>query len=226
MTRPDATSLPGRLLRITPVLLATFLSACAALDESECRTADWQLIGYEDGAAGRPGTRIGEYREACADHGVSPNLAAYREGRETGLREYCLPQNGYRLGNGGKGYGGVCPADLDGDFRAAYDAGRRVYVARSRVKATRSKIRTKQSDLDKLKKGYASLASELISNSTTQERRAELLVETAQMVEKQGQLQAQLGELKARLARQRKALADLENLGQAWHTGQKLSQRL
>ena len=80
------------------VLLGLLATGCASMDEDECRVADWRAIGYEDGASGRAASQLGERREACADHGVTPNFVAYRQGREEGLREYCTPAMGYRLG--------------------------------------------------------------------------------------------------------------------------------
>ncbi|HNR23202.1 MAG TPA: DUF2799 domain-containing protein [Steroidobacteraceae bacterium] len=67
---------------------------------NECRTVDWRTIGYEDGVAGHSGDRVAQHRRACAKHGVTPDLAQYQDGRSEGLREYCQPSNGFRVGAG------------------------------------------------------------------------------------------------------------------------------
>jgi hypothetical protein len=67
------------------VFLAFLVSGCASMDEDECRVADWRAIGYEDGVRGVAASHIGERREACAEHGIAPDFAAYRQGRDEGL---------------------------------------------------------------------------------------------------------------------------------------------
>jgi hypothetical protein len=102
-------------------------ASCATMDKSECRQADWQTIGLEDGAAGRAVAYIGNHRKACAEYGVTPDLAAYRDGHAIGVRRFCTPPNGFRQGRAGRGYAGVCPADLEQDFVAAHATGHRLY---------------------------------------------------------------------------------------------------
>lgn len=199
------------------LLLGTLLLAgCASMDEDECLSADWRLVGYEDGAAGRGAAQIGEYRQACADYRISPDMNAYREGREAGLREYCRPQNGYRLGQAGGGYSGVCPVDLEDEFRAAYDDGLRLYKARSRVRVTRNRIRKKERELASIKKRYSSMTYEMISDDTTSARRAELVVETAQSAARQGELEAEVNVLERELEEHRRQLAEIESEPQSW----------
>ncbi|MDX1431898.1 MAG: DUF2799 domain-containing protein [Gammaproteobacteria bacterium] len=198
------------------LLAAALLAGCASMDEDECRSADWRLVGYEDGAAGRSAAHVGEHREACADYRISPDMEAYREGREAGLREYCRAPNGFRLGQAGGSYGGVCPTDLEAEFRDAYDAGYRVYTARSRVRSTEKRIRSKERELASIKKRYSSMTNEMISDGTTTARRAELLVETTQSAQRQGELEAEVLSLERELVEQRRQLAEIESEARAW----------
>jgi hypothetical protein len=87
-------------------ITAAALGACSTMSESECRTVDWRTIGYEDGVGGYSGDRISVHRKACAKYGVSTDLAAYQAGRDDGLREYCQPANGFRVGSHGNEYTG------------------------------------------------------------------------------------------------------------------------
>ena len=114
-------------MRATFILLALgvpVMTGCATMSKSECNTADWRTIGYEDGSAGYSAERMAQHRKACADHGVRLALDDYQDGRQQGLREYCQPQNAYRVGAYGGNYRGVCPADLEPAFMAAYESGR------------------------------------------------------------------------------------------------------
>ena len=110
------------------------LSSCATtLSKNECLAMDWRTIGYEDGAHGYPGSRIGVHRKACGEYGVTPDFDAYQKGRNEGLLEFCTAANGYRVGASGGQYGGVCPAEREEDFLMAWSEGHEVHVLRSRV---------------------------------------------------------------------------------------------
>ncbi len=187
-------------------LLAT---GCATLNESECRNADWRTIGFEDGARGASASRIGEHREACADHGIAPDLAAYRQGRNEGLRQYCRAQNGFRLGERGVAYNGVCPADVEAEFQAAYEAGKRLHDASSRVRYTQSRIRNKELQLSQLKRTRQSKQAQLVSPGVSAARRAELLAETLEAARDQGAIEKEIDALKRELDEQREQLAQV-----------------
>src|SRR5687768_8854199 len=118
-------------LLIPFAVTALALSGCSSMSESECLAMDWRMIGYEDGTSGYSGNRIGQHRKACGKHGVMPDLGEYQAGREQGLREFCKPANGFRIGSRGTGYNGVCPADLDDEFVTAYQSGRQLYTLRA-----------------------------------------------------------------------------------------------
>jgi hypothetical protein len=143
-------------------LMLGLLSSCASLSKDECLYADWQIIGYEDGAAGRGASRIGDHRKACAGHAVVPDKpaydAGYNEGLQTfcsydrglsqgrlgqaanavchaspdfldghnaGVRTYCTFAEGFDVGSTGQTYQRVCPADLEQNFLAGINQGRR-----------------------------------------------------------------------------------------------------
>ncbi len=191
--------------------LVTGLAAtgCATLNESECRIADWETVGFEDGARGASASRIGEHREACAGHGVAPDLAAYRKGRDEGLRQYCRVQNGFRLGEQGTAYNGVCPADVEPEFQAAYEAGKRLHDASSRVRYTQSRIRNKELQLAQLKRDRQAKQAELVSPGISPARRAELLAETLEAARDQGAIEKEIEELKRELVQHRDHLAQV-----------------
>lgn len=116
---------PEHLLLALASALA--LCSCATLNESECRTTDWYQLGARDGAAGSARTRVEAHREACAEFGLPADDAAWVQGYEAGLVDYCTADNGYRVGRQGGGYGRVCPAQDEREFLAAYELGRETY---------------------------------------------------------------------------------------------------
>ena len=79
-----------RLLAMISALLV--LSGCASMSAEECLTADWQAIGYEDGARGAPVSAVTPRRQACAKTaGVQVDMTAYMTGRDMGLVEFLPP---------------------------------------------------------------------------------------------------------------------------------------
>jgi hypothetical protein len=181
----------------TPGLLAValLLSGCATMSESECLTVDWQTIGFEDGVAGYSGDRIGQHRKACAKHGVSPDLVGYQRGREAGLKEYCQPANGFRVGSQGGSYTGICPAELDVAFTTAYESGRQLYSLESRVSNTRSQIVSKRRELERAEDTIVKKTAVIVGSESTGEERAQALIDTKQLAERVGRLKSEIRQL-------------------------------
>jgi len=197
--------------RVSPwwiLILAALTQGCATMSGSECQNADWRTVGYEDGAKGTSASRVGKYREACAKHGISPELNAYREGREEGLRQFCRPQNGFRLGEQGVSYAGVCPPDTEADFLAAYEAGKRLNDITSSIHYTQNRLRSKQQQLARLKRDRLSRQAELVGEGISAGRRAELLAEAFELARDQGTVENEITELQIELERKRDTLAD------------------
>jgi len=192
-------------MRTTALLLAAgtlLVTACAGtMNKDECRTVDWRTVGYEDGVAGRPGDRIGQHRKACAAAGVTPDLDAYRAGRDDGLREYCQPHNGYRAGVNGAEYYDTCPADLEPAFIAAYESGRELYVRERRVADADAGIENRRRELARLEDTAARTAFQVISDTATPEQRAQALLDTRQIAERMGRLKAEIAALEKDRAR-------------------------
>ncbi len=193
------------------VLLGLLASGCASMGEDECRVADWRAIGYEDGVSGKAASHIGERREACAKYGVAPNFAAYQQGRGEGLREYCTPASGYRLGRKGRPLTAVCPSELQGDFRDAYKSGREIHQAAAVVRSTNSKLRRKKRERDEVRSSLTSKTSKLIAPSTDTERRIELLVEIQELTARKNAIESEISKLGVNLVRHREKLAALEH---------------
>jgi hypothetical protein len=158
-------------------ITALLISGCASMGKDECLHADWQIIGYEDGARGYAGTRIGVHRKACAKHGIAPDMAAYEAGRLKGLQEWCTPRNGYRLGLKGNRYNGVCPQSLESPFIEAMGRGRAVHGYEKQVQKARQELKEMRAGLEAMDTDLQAMKAELISDDTTPRRRLMLLGE-------------------------------------------------
>ena len=88
--------IPTYSKRLSVCLAALFLaSGCATLSESQCVASDWQTVGYADGLKGAQSSQLLKHQNACVKHGVIPERDAYLAGWEEGVRQYCLPENGF-----------------------------------------------------------------------------------------------------------------------------------
>ncbi len=129
------------------VLCLVALGGCASLSEDECRTADWESVGYIDGTRGYPSGRVAKHSEACSKIGISPDVDLYEEGRNRGLEEFCTPRNGVRVGEQGSSYSGVCPLDLEPGFMRGYQIGRDLHDLKGHMDQLRSEVQRVQSRL-------------------------------------------------------------------------------
>jgi hypothetical protein len=120
----------GLAVRLVVVAAAfAALSSCATLNEDECSSVDWGALGQKNGAEGRSADFIQRHEKSCSRYKLPVNQSAWRQGWETGIRQYCTPRNGLSQGRAGHAYAGSCPSDVALGFEDAYRIGRNVYDA-------------------------------------------------------------------------------------------------
>lgn len=177
------------------VIATSLLAGCAGMSKDECLTVDWRTIGYEDGVEGRPGDHIAEHRKACAKYGVRADLDQYQQGRSQGLKEFCQPVNGYRLGVRGGSYYGVCPAESEQPFLAAFDSGHQLYVLRARVFNTQAALESKRRELADVEHGILDYSVQAVSRDNAPDDRAHSVIDVAQLAEQAGRLKIEIRQL-------------------------------
>ena len=183
------------------LVFTALLTGCASrsLTEHQCAAGDWYSIGERDGFAGSNSSRVLDHQNACGRFGIVPDTAAYRQGWDTGIRRYCTADNGYQQGVSGRGYGGSCPAELDPNFRAAWEDGRALYLARTAVNNL-------QRRLEQIEARRQSIDSELMGAALAQtkpdltaEERLALVDKTKRLLEERDQLDRELPQVAAEL---------------------------
>ncbi|MBI2728105.1 MAG: DUF2799 domain-containing protein [Polaromonas sp.] len=145
-------------LLVMAAMLA-ILAGCEAMTPAECATADWGRRGFEDGSKGRV-DRSADYYESCSKAGQRVEVAIYRAGRDQGLLNYCRPDNAINEGLAGRTYAGVCPPQMDSNFRVFHQAA----YAEQDARKTVARLQSEQRAMD----------AELRDSKTPDERRAQL----------------------------------------------------
>lgn len=142
--------MPRMLSAATAVFCILVLAGCAAMSESECRHADWHQLGERDARQGRAAEFFAGRAEACREHGLSADQAAYREGWRRGLEHFCTPDSGFRHGLAGDGYREICPPGRERPFLAGYELGLDIHRAREELNLLDRDIASLEHELEEL----------------------------------------------------------------------------
>jgi len=196
----------SRAILTTSVALA--ISGCAGMNEQQCLVTDWRTVGFEDGAMGRPPESIAGYRQACTKHGVSPDLEQYRSGHADGVQSFCQPVKGFNYGHNGSTYRGVCPADLEYEFLAAYTEGRQLHELESAVRSADARIAQRHRALENIRAEITSTEAALIAEGTSATERITLLADAKELSRQIGVIETEIVELERDRAVHAQALLD------------------
>lgn len=176
-------------------MITLALSGCATMNEQQCLVSDWRSVGFEDGALGRPVATIGNYRQACTKHGVSPDLETYRSGHADGVESFCQPVKGFNYGHSGAAYRGVCPADLEYSFLAAYNDGRQLHEFEVAVRSTNSLISQRKRALENIKVEITDMEAAIVMEGVSASERIILLNDMKELSRQHGVIEAEIVEL-------------------------------
>ena len=171
------------------------LAGCAGMSEQACVSADWRTVGFTDGSLGRTVATIGSYSQQCGEHGVTPNLDAYRAGHAEGVQQFCRASNGFEVGHSGAAYQGVCPANLERDFLPEYNAGRQLLELESALRNVDARISSDLYAQENIKKELTSIAATMIAADTTPEMRVRLVTRSAELGRHFGELSREIEQL-------------------------------
>lgn len=183
-----------RFLGITTITL--LLSNCANMNESDCLTADWQLIGFEDGSFGKKETHISQHREECAEYGVTPDLTTYRKGHFAGSKTFCTTNNGFSRGRQGKNYNRNCPEQFEAEFLAGFTDGQTLHGLQKVLNQRTADLEDTYKNIDWLEHTIAEKSELMIADGLNRKERIVIRDEVAQHQQQQENLYSILPELK------------------------------
>jgi hypothetical protein len=183
-----------RFLGITAITL--LLSNCANMNKSDCLTADWQLIGFEDGSLGKNESQISQHRKECSEYGVTPDLTAYRTGHLEGSKLFCTTNNGFTRGSQGKDYDRSCPEQFEVTFLAGFTDGQTLYGLKKLLNQRAADLESAYKELNWLEHTIAEKSDLMISDGLNRKQRIAVRDEIAQHQQQQIELYDLLPELK------------------------------
>lgn len=182
----------------------------ASMSKSQCAAGDWETVGYRDGTLGEPASRLLAHQDACVPRGFVPDRLAYQHGWQQGIAEYCIPENGFVVGERGEDHANVCPAAQRGAFLAAFERGRNLWLARDRVASLERAVAGHRLRLESIDGEIAVVVAAQIDPTLLPVQRVELAARVKQLYDEKARLRGELPALEAEL--QRRA-AELERLG-------------
>lgn len=202
-------SIGNCIAKICAAASLAVLCSCATLTPDECLYADWRGIGYEDGVQGRAPEFLSHHRQACAKVGVTPDVDAYRAGRDDGIDVFCRPANAYQLGREGYSYTGVCPDYSEGAFLAAYGDGLAVFRLESAVQEVVEGIAEHDYAIEDAERRIAKARRTLDENKTlTKEHRQRIRDDIAALLRSIGRMEAERDRLMVELGVRRERLRE------------------
>jgi hypothetical protein len=194
-------------LGITSAIL--LLSSCANMNESDCLTADWKLIGFEDGSFGKNESTISQHRKECAEYGVTPDLNVYRQGHFDGSKRFCTANNGFSQGRQGKDYSRSCPQQFEAEFLIGFADGQTLHALKKELNQKTSELEDAYENLDRLEHTIAEKSELMIADGLKREQRIMIRDEITLHYQQQDELLNILPELKR----------EFENATQTYETG-------
>jgi hypothetical protein len=194
--------------RYLPLFIITMagLQGCGSLPRDECQTADWYTIGYQDGRQGRPET---DRLAICAKRDMPAQIASYNQGRGDGLKQFCSPRNGFRLGLEGAQYNSACPAGAEQQFLPAYEQGKEIFDAELQIRRLREILHVNTHELRNLTVTVQQKEAEMAAQNTTEERRADLLLEVSDLQETLAMVETEISGIEAALEEESRRLQNL-----------------
>ena len=105
------------------------LTSCMPhLTQEQCKTMNWNQMGFGDGSQGKVQRSLQRDIQDCAKFKVVVDQAGYQRGWKAGVREFCSNTGtAYDMGANGKNYNHICPSDLAAKFESNWKRGLRKY---------------------------------------------------------------------------------------------------
>ena len=132
-----------KMLLLSSVVI---LNGCAIMSKNECLSANWGLIGQNDGYNGN-GSFMQKRAQACMKHNAVLDTTAYTNGYKKGLKNYCNPQTIFDYALQGRGTYQSCPMGMQNNLRPYYNVAYQFYRANKSLKSIEDTIASAKSTM-------------------------------------------------------------------------------
>ncbi|WP_249409203.1 DUF2799 domain-containing protein [Acinetobacter sp. SFB] len=122
------------------------LNGCAIMSKNECLSANWGLIGQNDGYNGN-GSFMQKRTQACMKHNAILDTGAYTTGYKKGLKNFCNPQTIFDYALQGRGTYQSCPMEMQNSLRPYYNVAHNFYNANKNLKSIEDTMVTAKSNM-------------------------------------------------------------------------------
>lgn len=201
---------PFFLVRAFSLGLSLSLVGCATLDRESCETADWELIGFNDGVVGRAAERLEQHREACSEYGIVPRMEQYLQGYDRGVQRFCTANNGYKRARAGQAYPEACTADIFPGFERGFELGGEAFEQVDRLKRATKELQQLRKEQRKDEREVSEKRDQLIADGLSSDQRAGLLLDIDELQQQVADRSRQIKQNKHKVEMERRYLRQLE----------------
>lgn len=197
-------------LRTLSLGLCLSLVGCATLDRESCQSADWELIGFNDGVVGRSAGRLEQHREACAEYGIVPQMEKYLQGYDRGIRRYCTATSGYKIARAGQAYPQACTADSFPDFERGFELGAEAFEQVDRLNRATKALQQLRKEQHADESEVSEKRDLLIADGNSSDQRAGLLLDIDALQQQVSDRSRQIKRQQTKVEMERRYLRQLE----------------
>ncbi len=90
------------IVAVAAIFITLISIGCSGVSRSDCSSTDWKQKGVSDGQKGQAAEDILKTEKFCKQKNVDFPIVSYKEGWVDGIKEYCSPENGFKLSSKGK----------------------------------------------------------------------------------------------------------------------------
>jgi|GEM_PF-2303499 len=163
--------------KLLSLLSVLFLGGCASMNQSECISANWSKVGYENALSGKKSSYLAKHTQACGEYAITPDFIEYGRGWDQGINKFCTAQFAWNYASDGRYYHDTCNAETEAVFLPAYKLAK--------------EIRAKERDIERLNTELDKLFDDLVADEVSKEKRLAIASERQSL-----RLEIQLKELK------------------------------
>ena len=161
-------------------MLSMLICGCASMSKDECKTANWEIVGFDDGSHGRNESTIKRYQEDCA--GVAtPNFTAYRQGYGRGVTRYCVVDTGYSSGIRGYKANNACDPARFPDYYNAQQAGLTIFQSEQDINNQTANLQQAFQARADAEYDIKVVEAKLVAPGLSRNERLQLLAQSQQM---------------------------------------------